>query len=692
MYRHLLYTVGLLLFLYAQSIQSMPEKNVLVLHSYHPGFGWTDRIEKGIRNTFSSQESFDIHVYTEYLDTKRHNYRFLLDHMVEHLMVKYAGHHFDCVVVSDDNAYTLLQSIHDTVFPGVPIVFCGINSPNVITPASRKYSTGITEYYDVEQGLALIHRLHPGMEQLVVISDSTITGGLLGRHILSYTSDTDIPYRVTYIDSMPEAKIPAYLEKLPDESVILLLTFFRIGDDEVIPVDQATRMLGFSGHPVYTCWEFFIRNGVIGGLVISGFHTGQEAAGLVLRIFQGENPAEIPVMNSTLRPVFDYDALNKNSIPNHALPSESIILNKPVTIFTTHPVLSYSLVGLIVLLFVSIISLWLNFMNRLHAEQLLSSVITHAPDIIVLTDSNNTTILVNPAIQQITGVPPEEHIKKDFPLLDSAYTYRKILGIPRETETTVQEYTDTANNTRYLEINSVPIRYRGQHVLLSILRDITVRREYETRLKQSVREKTVLIHEIHHRVKNNLQIIISLLELQHTTSADKEQEKLLRTIQSRIISMSLVHDMLYTDENLSQLDSRSYFTRLLETLCSMYCTEVTDYSKTIDIDSVPLLSDTAVPLGLISTEIITNSIKHGRSPDGRWTFSFTFRRTKDSLVLHITDNGPGFDFRAIKNRNLGLNLVESLVMQLGGTTLFASDNGSSYTITVPFPGPQELLV
>jgi PAS domain S-box-containing protein len=219
-----------------------------------------------------------------------------------------------------------------------------------------------------------------------------------------------------------------------------------------------------------------------------------------------------------------------------------------------------------------------------------------------------------------------------------------------------------------------------------IARDITVRKEAEARFFASLREKEVLLQEVHHRVKNNLQVIASLLRLQSYTVTDTAMRELLRDSQNRVHAMALVHEWLYQAHDLAHVDFATYLRELAASVLRSY----EDQSAQIALefatdDAVALDIDTAIPLGLILTELVSNSVKHA-FPNGRTgTITIGLHLDADHLVLRISDTGVGLpeSLDLQTTNSLGLQLVGDLAEQLGGRVRIERCGGATFQIRIP---------
>jgi two-component sensor histidine kinase len=216
------------------------------------------------------------------------------------------------------------------------------------------------------------------------------------------------------------------------------------------------------------------------------------------------------------------------------------------------------------------------------------------------------------------------------------------------------------------------------------------RNKAEEQVKKSLGEKEVLLREIHHRVKNNLQIIHSMLNLQMSYVRDEAAIELFKESRDRVFSIALIHERLYQSESLAKIDFPEYVRSLASNLFLSYGVSERVITPKIDIESVALDIDTLIPCALIVTELSSNSLKHafpGLSGRGgvKGEIHIELRHDPDSkLILTIGDNGAGlpagFDIK--NSKSLGLKLVNVLVKQLGGTIQLASSGtGTEFTIT-----------
>ncbi|HQQ70230.1 MAG TPA: histidine kinase dimerization/phosphoacceptor domain -containing protein [Alicycliphilus sp.] len=225
-------------------------------------------------------------------------------------------------------------------------------------------------------------------------------------------------------------------------------------------------------------------------------------------------------------------------------------------------------------------------------------------------------------------------------------------------------------------------------VALCVVRDISERRRTEQLVLDSLKEKEVLLKEIHHRVKNNLAVISSLFSLQSSHLDDEHMKAILRQSQDRVRSMAMVHESLYS-HNLAEVDFAEYVTNLSTQLVGNYSLSANQVQLSTQLEPVLLSIDMAVPCGLILNELVTNSLKHGLANGRQGRLRVTLRRTAPGFfALEVADDGRGLppDFDLLGGTSLGKRLIRSLVKQIdGGVQFLPAHPGTRVVLTLPLP-------
>ena len=217
--------------------------------------------------------------------------------------------------------------------------------------------------------------------------------------------------------------------------------------------------------------------------------------------------------------------------------------------------------------------------------------------------------------------------------------------------------------------------------------EIVVRRDVEMKLQASLFEKEVLLKEVYHRTKNNMQVIVGLFDLQQRKAGSSSLNTVFKEMSDRIYSMSMVHDLLYRSKNFSEINLKNYLLNLSNRLIAVYESPEVDVELVLDSDSIPINIQFATPLGLVITEILSNSLKYafvGRS-QGKITITARFK-AEIGLLLTIGDDGVGVgkDFDTQSEGTLGLYIIRTLVEnQLYGGLSTTYEKGLTYSIVFP---------
>lgn len=322
------------------------------------------------------------------------------------------------------------------------------------------------------------------------------------------------------------------------------------------------------------------------------------------------------------------------------------------------------------------------------SEQRLRLMVENLPAGAVHVDGHG--IFINKTAEEITGYRREE-----LPTLD--VWFEKLYG---ERKDAIRALYEKRKQTGFPNPRTVPIirkdgqirqvrfiAYPYEHGEVWLVRDVTKSVQAEDKLVASLQEKEVLLKEIHHRVKNNLQVIYSLLSLQAGYFSDESVLEALRDSQHRIRSMALVHEKLYQSQDLAHINPAEYIRSLVTQLFNSYQNMATLVRFESDVDeSVMLNIDQAIPCGLILNELVTNSLKYAfptaqQTGEGKITVAIK-QQDDEWVVLSVADNGIGLpesiDFET--STSLGLQLVNMLTLQLEGEISVNRQGGTSVTV------------
>ncbi|MDY6904140.1 MAG: ABC transporter substrate binding protein [Thermodesulfobacteriota bacterium] len=507
--------VFLLLFLclldLSASSGTADEKHVLVLHSYHQGLAWTDHIMQGMMAELESA-GLDLDIHVEYMDTKRHPPSIVFPLLKDYYRRKYQSHQFDVILLSDNNALDFLLSVRKELFPGVPVVFCGVNNYDKSLIGGHKGVTGVTEGIDISGTIRLAARILPEVRHIIAITDLTTSGRANRRKFeqaMAGSDNTGFSFEIW--DDLTATGLQQRLSELSRDSVVLPFTFHRDKSGQYFSAPEYLKLIiDNCPVPIFSFWEPAVGQGFMGGVMVCGKAQGKHAAAYAIRIINGRSPASLPVlMESSNVPFLDYRVLAQFDVPMERIPEGAVVLHAPVPLFQKHRnVILVS--GIVIVLLMSVVFLlWINLLVRRRSEAALResearnrSLLESLPDIIMRFDRDGRHLYVSENIEAATGIRAADCIGKTlaemgFPEEKSRLWQGEIKQVfdsadPVETEVT---YGQTIFNWRLIPERD---RYGTVESVLSISRDITEHRRIEQDYRTLFREMLggFALHEI----------------------------------------------------------------------------------------------------------------------------------------------------------------------------------------------------
>jgi PAS domain S-box-containing protein len=326
------------------------------------------------------------------------------------------------------------------------------------------------------------------------------------------------------------------------------------------------------------------------------------------------------------------------------------------------------------------------------SEALLHAVMKTTSDPVYVKDRQSRILMCNPALEKVVGKPAVEIIGKtdseyyENPAIGQALRENDLRVMESGRSQSTEEVAGTSDGYRIFLSSKAPYRNESGEVIgiIGISHDITERKQAEEKIRASLKEKEVLLKEIHHRVKNNLQIISSLLFLQSSRTEHPGAVSALQESRARVKSMALIHERLYQSPDLASVDMGEYTRNLVSDLRHSYRTGDGLVRFTLNLEDIPLDIAEAIPCGLIINELVSNALKHAFPNGKKGEVTIQLQRgSANRVTLTVSDNGIGFpehvDFH--KSPSLGLTLVNSLIDQLDGTVELDRSGGTAFTIT-----------
>ncbi len=310
-------------------------------------------------------------------------------------------------------------------------------------------------------------------------------------------------------------------------------------------------------------------------------------------------------------------------------------------------------------------------------------IIENISEGIIVLDGNNRILDMNSAALKMTGLNLDQSIGKHAANLHSTLL-EPIDNLIESSKGNVEAHMErevlAERDNRYYNLSVSPIYgMRGDlKARILLIQDITDRKQAEDRMIASLHEKEVLLKEVHHRVKNNLQIISALLSLQSSYITDEDIIKIFRDSQNRIKSMALVHENLYRSKDLDKVDFNEYIKQLVSNLSQSYGDLAGKIDFKVNSENVFLNINTAIPCGMIINELVSNSLKHA-FPDGRrGEVCIDLSSEDDGFRLVVSDNGIGIKggLNIKESKTLGFRLIDTLVKQIDGKMSLDATNGT----------------
>lgn len=324
------------------------------------------------------------------------------------------------------------------------------------------------------------------------------------------------------------------------------------------------------------------------------------------------------------------------------------------------------------------------------SEENLNDIFNSFTDIYFEADIGGKLKLLSPSVEEITGYKSGELLgsifSDKFKHQEQRNEIKELFQLKGEVIHFEVIYIKKDDTEVLLEINSKAItNKRGEFIgVKGTVRNISDREKLQSTTAR-LNEKETMLKEIHHRVKNNLQVITSLLSLQSSVIEEDKIKYLFLNAQYRIKSMSIIHEMLYQSDNLSQINYKEYIEKLLSFLLVSMKGNENNITLKITSPDVCFNIDTSIPLGLLITEIVTNSLKYGIKNDNKGVISIKLEQVSPpNYIIRIGDDGGGFsdDITIIKTKSLGLKLIDKLAMQLKGKIeIDSSKKGVCYIIS-----------
>ncbi len=396
---------------------------VLYVNSYHPGYLWSDQLYTSIRETFLETFGQRLDLRVEYLDAKRFDSSLngeLGTQILATWSRKYRGEHFDLLMVTDQDAYNLMRTARDSLFPGVPMVFSGVEEIHPIPPKT----TGVLASTDYQGNIDLILRLLPGTKQIWVVTDTSATGRANRENVERLRAEYAGRVTLRFFDEgagiSPQDLLARIKQvRLPD--VVFFLDYFNAPSGKYVDLETFLPLLTRTASvPVFSHLDLYLGMGVTGGKMNSGLVQGHQVAELAVRLLKGEAIASFPPQTEISLPMFNYTEIVHYGIPLSRIPKASHVINRPDGLWQKYGWYLVLAVSFIVLegILIAWLFLLLHRQRSLQREARLGEeryreLVENANSIILRMDKEGRVIFINEFAQRFFGYQPQEIIGRN---------------------------------------------------------------------------------------------------------------------------------------------------------------------------------------------------------------------------------------------------------------------------------------
>ena len=386
----------------------IPPARVLVVHSSHKGYFWTDMIDRGIVETFGVAPEA-VEISTEYLDTKKFSDPLYFEKIFQLWQTKFAGNPFDVVVTSDNDALNFVVRHRVALFEETPVVFSGLNNFDPAMLSGQRAITGVVEEDDFAATIDLALMLHPQSREIVVV--------VPGRDAFRMKLVEDLPaiygsrVAISYLDDRLMLDMERQVEALSPDVIVVPIASAQTTSGEYIGYPEfVDRLSRLSKAPIYAVWDLALGHGIVGGKLTSGLAQGQTAAALALEIIRGQNLDQLPVVtDSPNRYMFDYVQMQRFGIQESDLPADSVVINQPPSFYSQYAVLIWSVFAMIPALGVGAVLLGVIVRRQTarlkRSEQRFKDFAEFASDWLWESDEDFRLTYISAGATRLTGLP-----------------------------------------------------------------------------------------------------------------------------------------------------------------------------------------------------------------------------------------------------------------------------------------------
>jgi two-component system cell cycle sensor histidine kinase/response regulator CckA len=714
------------------------KKSVLYLNSYHNGYHWSDGLLQGVRSVLNSSR-YKVNLQIEYMDAKKFDYRAISGNLYSLYKEKFAGEKFDIIIVSDNDALNFINLYRDELFPGVPVVFCGINDLKD-SEISAGNITGVVELFDLDATLEVAQTLHPERNQLIILIDNSTAGMAIQRQVEKMTASSPFNLDIEFWIQLSLEEAQRRVRKLPDNAFLFIAPYYQTINGHFYTSEEVSEAIyKHSSVPIYTAWEFMVGYGPVGGKVLSGVDQGRVAGEMAKRILAGEKADDIPIVNEPGGIfLFDHKVMNKLGINQMLLPKNRTIINAPEAIYSLSKPLFWTIMISFILLLLALVSMLGAMFERRKAElQIIDqlafqeTLMDTIPQLVSWKDVEGRYLGANRAFIDFFGIgaPRQVEGKRTSEIIGdpdygrwSAAIDSAVLTSGRAYRKQKRQVTSQDGREGWLEVNKVPLAGQGGRLLgvLSTAENITKEQNLEKQLLQSQKMEAIgtLAGGISHDFNNILTSIINSTELAmgDLTPGSQTETDLKRVLTaarrgSRVVQQILSFSRPSTEGFIST-DLAKVVQEVVQLMEASTPANIRVCCKIPEQQSFFVHAD-PTQMHQCILNLTTNTYHALRDKGG--TMTITLSRTTGSsteqrlseeqegtVILSVADDGPGipadivdkiFDpFFSTKSKvegtGLGLAVVHGIVQSHQGSIRIVTEEGLGTLFEISLPASE----